>query len=163
MGKLNKCILKASVDTIMCWIQYYAGNSNLLDYCILNIYSFYFSCIKNWMKNKILYTFHICKISKLLSCIKIIWQIFYGPSINHKDGSFCQKKKLHWNWMKNKKVQILALSYCLPFLVELPDALATINSKKKSASKWDEKILNFCQIHKIGEFGALFDPLFEIK
>jgi hypothetical protein len=30
-GKLNKCILKASVDTIFCWTQSIAGHNSVLD------------------------------------------------------------------------------------------------------------------------------------
>ena len=43
-GKLNKCILNTSLDTVLCWIQYIARHNNVVHivigwiHCILDIY-----------------------------------------------------------------------------------------------------------------------------
>jgi hypothetical protein len=63
------------------------------------------------------------------------------------------QKKLHSNFMKNKKVQILNSAFVGPFQLRLSvdkllEAVCAINPNKKTASKLDEKL----KIHMLSKY-----------
>jgi hypothetical protein len=92
-GKLNKCILNTSLDTVLCWIQYIARHNNVVHivigwiHCILDI------------------------------CLVLLFQVLNMPFEYVKfPWSFC--KKCIKIGQKNKKVQILEFGFCLPLSIE---------------------------------------------
>ena len=74
-GKLKKSILKANVDTVFCLMQLIAEHNNGLDTEIS-----WTHCILNILQNL-----------GIWANLRPIFEVFYGPSMTHKEDHFAKK------------------------------------------------------------------------